>query len=134
MGIVIATAMGLLLTLPTSSAAIWVSIALGNDSPEMLLAGGAAVVGCAAHMVGFAVMSFKENGFSGLIAQGLGTSMLQIPNLMKNPRILIPPVVASMIVGPLSTCVFKLKTGATGGRRWAQAVLWACSAPLVFHR
>lgn len=115
MGIVIATAMGLLLTLPTSSAAIWVSIALGNDSPEMLLAGGAAVVGCAAHMVGFAVMSFKENGFSGLIAQGLGTSMLQIPNLMKNPRILIPPVVASMIVGPLSTCVFKLKTGATGG-------------------
>lgn len=116
MGIIISVAMGLLLTLPTSSAAIWVTIAMTNaDSPELLLAGGAAVVGCAAHMVGFAVMSFKENGFSGLISQGLGTSMLQIPNLMKNPKILIPPVVASAIVGPLATCVFKLKCGATGG-------------------
>lgn len=116
MGIVIAVIMGTLLTMPTSSAAIWISIVpIVNPSPEMLLAGGAAVVGCAAHMIGFAVMSFKENGFSGLISQGLGTSMLQIPNIMKNPRLLIPPVVASMIVGPLSTCVFKLKTGATGG-------------------
>jgi uncharacterized membrane protein len=116
MGLVIAVVMGILLTLPTSSAAIWVSIVpLVNPSPEMLLAGGAAVVGCAAHMVGFAVMSFKENGVGGLIAQGLGTSMLQIPNLMKNPLILIPPIVASAIVGPLATTVFKLKTGATGG-------------------
>lgn len=117
MGVVIAVVMGILLTLPTSSAAIWISIVppMINPSPEMLLAGGAAVVGCAAHMVGFAVMSFKENGFGGLIAQGLGTSMLQIPNLMKNPRILIPPIVASAIVGPLATTVFKLKTGATGG-------------------
>lgn len=116
MGIVISVVMGIILTLPTSSAAIWVSIVpLMNPSYEMLLAGGAAVVGCAAHMVGFAVMSFKENGVSGLIAQGLGTSMLQIPNLVKNPRILIPPIVASAITGPMATCLFKLKCGATGG-------------------
>ncbi|HHU42728.1 MAG: PTS sugar transporter subunit IIC [Bacillota bacterium] len=116
MGMVIAAAMGILLTLPTSSAAIWISIALPySNSAEILLAGGAAVVGCAAHMVGFAVMSYKENGFSGLLAQGLGTSMLQIPNVMKNPRILIPPTVASLVVGPMSTTLFKLKTGATGG-------------------
>ena len=120
MGIVIAVVMGILLTLPTSSAAIWVSLAMPvlNNNPNnyaMLLAGGAAVVGCASHMVGFAVMSIKENGISGLISQGLGTSMLQIPNIMKNPRILIPPIVSSAIVGPLATCVFKLKCGASGG-------------------
>jgi uncharacterized membrane protein len=116
MGIVISVVMGLILTLPTSSAAIWVSIALAHpDSPMLLLAGGASVLGCAAHMVGFAVASFRENGFAGLIAQGLGTSMLQIPNLMKNPRILIPPVVASAIVGPLATTVFKIKCNASGG-------------------
>lgn len=116
MGIVIAVVMGVLLTMPTSSVAIWVSIVpMLNPSPEMLLAGGAAVVGCAAHMVGFAVMSYKENGVSGLLSQGLGTSMLQIPNIMKNPRLLIPPIVASIIVGPLATVVFKLKTGPAGG-------------------
>lgn len=116
MGMVISAVMGILLTLPTSSAAIWVSIAMTNaNSPELLLAGGAAVVGCAAHMVGFAVMSMKENGVSGLIAQGLGTSMLQIPNLMKNPRILIPPMVSSLIVGPMATCLFKLKCDGSGG-------------------
>ncbi len=120
MGIVISVVMGILLTLPTSSAAIWVSLAMPvlNNNPNnyaMLLAGGAAVVGCAAHMVGFAVMSIKENGISGLISQGLGTSMLQIPNLMKNPKILIPPIVSSAIVGPMATCVFKLKCGASGG-------------------
>ena len=79
------------------------------------LAGGAAVVGCACHMVGFAVMSFKENGWSGLVSQGIGTSMLQIPNVMKNPKILLPPIVASAVCGPLSTCLFRLKCGATGG-------------------
>ena len=115
MGMVIAAAMGILLTLPTSSAAIWISIALPySNSAEILLAGGAAVVGCAAHMVGFAVMSYKENGFSGLLAQGLGTSMLQIPNVMKNPRILIPhsrePCGWTYVHQ-----LFKLKTGATGG-------------------
>ncbi|MBQ9715794.1 MAG: PTS sugar transporter subunit IIC [Clostridia bacterium] len=115
MGIIIAVAMGVLLTLPTSSAAIWVALAQGISDDAMLLAGGAAVVGCACHMVGFAVMSFKENGWSGLIAQGLGTSMLQIPNVMRNPKILIPPVVASAVCGPLSTCLFALRCGAAGG-------------------
>lgn len=115
MGIVIAVSMGLLLTLPTSSAAIWVAIAAGNTSDTMLLAGGAAVVGCAAHMVGFAIQSFRENRWGGLIAQGLGTSMLQIPNLMRRPKILIPPIIASAIVGPMSTCLFKLRCNASGG-------------------
>ncbi|MDR2266983.1 MAG: PTS sugar transporter subunit IIC [Christensenellaceae bacterium] len=115
MGIVIATVMGILLTLPTSSAAIWVSIAATSTSPYLLLAGGAAVVGCASHMVGFAVASFKENKVGGLIAQGLGTSMLQIPNLMKNPKIMIPAIVSSIITGPLATTVFKLKCNASGG-------------------
>ena len=115
MGIIIAVVMGILLTLPTSNAAIWVAIALNNTSDAMLLAGGAAVVGCCCHMVGFAVMSFKENRWSGLISQGIGTSMLQIPNVMKNPRILIPPTLASAICGPLATCLFGLRCNASGG-------------------
>ena len=115
MGIIIAVVMGILLTLPTSSAAIWVAIALNNTGDAMLLAGGAAVVGCCCHMVGFAVMSFKENRWSGLISQGIGTSMLQIPNVMKNPRILIPPTLASAICGPLATCLFGLRCNASGG-------------------
>ena len=81
----------------------------------ILLAGGAATVGCACHMVGFAVASFRENGFSGLIAQGLGTSMLQIPNIMKKPVIMLPMIISSAILGPISTCVFGLKCGASGG-------------------
>lgn len=115
MGIIISVVMGILLTLPTSSAAIWVAIATTVTDDAMFIAGGAAVVGCAAHMVGFAVMSFKENGISGLVSQGLGTSMLQIPNIMKHPKIIIPPIVASAVVGPLSTCLFKLRCGASGG-------------------
>ena len=123
MGIVIAVSMGVLLTMPTSSAAIWVAIAspvlAGGVSADgydaMLLAGGAATVGCACHMVGFAVASFRENGVSGLIAQGVGTSMLQIPNVMKKPIVMLPMVVASAICGPLATCVFGLKCGASGG-------------------
>jgi hypothetical protein len=116
MGVLISVVMGLLLTLPTSSAAIWIAIALPSaNSDVMLIAGGAACVGCCAHMIGFAVSSFKENRWGGLIAQGLGTSMLQIPNLMKNPKILIPQIVSSMVVGPLSTCVFKLRCNAAGG-------------------
>lgn len=103
MGIVISAVVGLLLTLPTSSAAICLSINLGG------LAGGAAVVGCAAHMVGFAVASFRENRWAGLIAQGLGTSMLQIPNLMRKPLIALPAVISSIIVGPLATCVFQIQ-------------------------
>ncbi|MEG2457087.1 MAG: PTS sugar transporter subunit IIC, partial [Clostridia bacterium] len=115
MGIVISAIMGILLTMPTSSAAIWIAIAAGVSSDSMLLAGGAAVVGCAAQMVGFAVMSFKENGWGGLISQGIGTSMLQIPNIMKHPIIFVPPIITSIIVGPLSTCVFRLRCNATGG-------------------
>lgn len=122
MGIIVAVAMGILLTLPTSSAAIWVAVAspvlavgAGANYEAMLLAGGAATVGCACHMVGFAVASYRENKFSGLISQGLGTSMLQIPNVMKKPLIMAPMVASSAILGPLSTCVFKLKCGASGG-------------------
>lgn len=122
MGIIIAVVMGVLLTMPTSSAAIWVAIALpiinGTDTAmidAIFLAGGAAVVGCACQMVGFAVMSFRENKVGGLISQGLGTSMLQIPNIMKKPQLLIPPVIASAILGPISTCVFKLRCTASGG-------------------
>ena len=118
MGIVIAVIMGVLLTMPTSSAAIWVAVSAqvsaGNEA-AMLLAGGAATVGCACHMVGFAVASFRENGVGGLIAQGIGTSMLQIPNIMKKPVIMLPMIISSAILGPLSTCVFGLKCGASGG-------------------
>ena len=122
MGIVIAVVMGVLLTMPTSSAAIWVAVSSpvlaagsGVEYEAMLLAGGAATVGCACHMVGFAVASFRENGVSGLISQGIGTSMLQIPNIMKKPQIMLPMVVSSAICGSLSTCVFALKCGASGG-------------------
>ncbi len=122
MGIVIAVIMGIVLTMPTSSAAIWVAVAtpvLTGGSPEqidaILLAGGAATVGCACHMVGFAVASFRENGVGGLIAQGLGTSMLQIPNIMKKPVIMLPMIISSAILGPLSTCLFALKCGSSGG-------------------
>ena len=115
MGIIISVVMGVLLTMPTSSAAIWISIASGVTSDAMLLAGGAAVVGCSCHMIGFAVASFRENGVSGLISQGVGTSMLQIPNIMKKPIIMLPEIIASAILGPISTCLFKLKCTATGG-------------------
>ncbi len=127
MGIVIAVVMGILLTLPTSSAAVWVAVAspvitgfaTGTVSVEsyeaILLAGGAATVGCACHMVGFAVASFRENGFSGLISQGIGTSMLQIPNVMKKPIIMLPMIISSAILGPMSTCLFGLKCGTAGG-------------------
>lgn len=108
MGIVIAVVVGILLTLPTSSAAICIAIGLGG------LAGGAAVVGCAAHMIGFAVASYKDNGVSGVISQGLGTSMLQIPNVLKKPIVLLPAVIASAIVGPVATVGFGLSCTATG--------------------
>ena len=122
MGIIISVIMGILLTMPTSSAAIWVAVAspvlTGGTDIEInaiLLAGGAATVGCACHMVGFAVASYRENGFGGLIAQGLGTSMLQIPNIMKKPILMLPMIISSAILGPLSTCVFGLKCGSSGG-------------------
>lgn len=118
MGIIVSVVVGMILTLPISSAAICAmifspsayAVALLNGTSEgFLLAGGAAVVGCCAQMVGFAAMSFKENGVGGLVSQGLGTSMLQMGNICKNPRIWIPATVAGAICGPLSTLVFELK-------------------------
>jgi len=103
MGMLVSAIIGIALTLPISSAAICAALGLTG------LAGGAAVAGCCAQMVGFAVMSFKENRWAGLVAQGVGTSMLQMPNIVKNPRIWIPPIVASLITGPLATCVFHLE-------------------------
>lgn len=118
MGIVISVVMGVVLTLPISSAAICamifsasaLEVALLNGTSEgFLLAGGACVAGCCAQMVGFAVSSFRENKWGGIISQGLGTSMLQMGNICKNPRIWIPPTLAAAITGPVSTVVFKLK-------------------------
>ena len=103
MGIAVSVLVGIALTLPISSAAICSVLGLTG------LAGGAAVAGCCAQMVGFAVMSFKENRWGGLISQGLGTSMLQMPNIVRNPRIWIAPIVTSAITGPLATCLFGLQ-------------------------
>ena len=103
MGILVSVVIGTALTLPISSAAICAALGLTG------LAGGAAVAGCCAQMVGFAVMSFRENRWGGLVAQGIGTSMLQMPNIVKNPKIWIPPIVASAITGPLATCLFRLE-------------------------
>ena len=103
MGVLVSVIVGIALTLPISSAAICAALGLTG------LAGGAAVAGCCAQMVGFAVMSFRENRWGGLVAQGVGTSMLQMPNIIKNPRIWIPPTLAAAITGPLATCLFKLE-------------------------
>ncbi|MBQ9685885.1 MAG: PTS sugar transporter subunit IIC [Oscillospiraceae bacterium] len=103
MGIAVSVLVGIALTLPISSAAICSVLQLTG------LAGGAAVAGCCAQMVGFAVMSFKENRWGGLVSQGLGTSMLQMPNIIRNPRVWIAPIVASAITGPVATCLFKLE-------------------------
>lgn len=103
MGILVSAIVGIALTLPISSAAICAALGLTG------LAGGAALAGCCAQMVGFAVMSFRENRWGGLVSQGLGTSMLQMGNIVKNPRIWIPPTLASMITGPIATCIFKLE-------------------------
>lgn len=108
-GLLVSPIMGIILTLPISSAAL--SIILGLKG----YAAGAATVGCAANMVGFAVASYRENKVSGLLAQGLGTSMLQVPNIVKNPRIFIPPILTSIILGPLATVVFKMENNPAGG-------------------
>lgn len=103
MGILVSVLVGIALTLPISSAAICASLSLTG------LAGGAAVAGCCAQMVGFATMSFKENKWGGIVSQGLGTSMLQMPNIIKNPRIWIAPILTSAVTGPIATCIFKLE-------------------------
>ena len=103
MGILVSVIVGIALTLPISSAAICAALSLTG------LAGGAAVAGCCAQMIGFAVMSFKENKVGGLVAQGIGTSMLQMGNIVKNPKIWIPPILTSAITGPVATCIFKMR-------------------------
>lgn len=103
MGILVSVVVGMALTLPISSAAICAALGLTG------LAGGAAVAGCCAQMIGFAVISFKENGWGGLVSQGLGTSMLQMGNIVKNPKIWIAPTLASAMAGPIATCIFRLQ-------------------------
>lgn len=108
MGIIVSVLVGMALTLPISSAALCIMMGISG------LAAGAAVAGCCANMIGFAVMSFKENGWGGLLAQGLGTSMLQVPNILRRPQIWLPPIIASAIVGPISTMVFQMTNTPTG--------------------
>ncbi|MBS7302919.1 MAG: PTS sugar transporter subunit IIC [Lachnospiraceae bacterium] len=108
MGIVVSVLMGIILTLPISSAALGIILGLNG------LAAGAATVGCCANMVGFAVASYRENKMNGLLAQGLGTSMLQIGNIVKKPVIWLPAIITSAILGPVSTLVFKMTNNATG--------------------
>lgn len=110
MGIVISVTVGVILTLPISSAAVCAMIGITG------IAGGAAVVGCCTQMVGFAVISFRENKWGGVVAQGIGTSMLQMGNIIKKPKIWTPVILASAITGPISTCLFKLEcTGVSAG-------------------
>ena len=108
MGIIVSVCMGMILTLPISSAAVAISLGLSG------LAAGASTVGCAANMIGFAVASYKENGFGGLLAQGLGTSMLQVPNIVKNPLIWLPAIIASAILGPIATYLLKMEGNMVG--------------------
>ncbi len=108
MGVIVSVLMGMFLTLPISSAAIGVVLGLEG------LAAGAATVGCCANMIGFAVISYRENKFGGLLAQGLGTSMLQIPNIVRRPLIWLPAIISSAVLGPVSTMVFKMQSNAVG--------------------
>ena len=103
MGILVSVIVGIALTLPISSAAICAALSLTG------LAGGAAVAGCCAQMIGFAFMSFKENKWGGLVSQGIGTSMLQMGNIVRNPMIWLPPIITSAITGPIATCLFKMQ-------------------------
>ena len=107
-GIVVSVLMGMILTLPISSAALGVILNLSG------LAAGAATVGCCCNMVGFAVASFRENGMGGLVAQGIGTSMLQVPNIVRKPVIWIPAILSSAILGPVSTMILHMTNNATG--------------------
>lgn len=107
-GIAVSTVMGILLTLPISSAAIGISMGLSG------LAAGAATIGCCCNMVGFAVISYRENRFGGLIAQGIGTSMIQMPNIVKHPIIWLPAIISSAVLGPISSAVFKMVSSPVG--------------------
>lgn len=128
MGIVISVLMGVALTLPISSAAIGIILGLSG------IPAGAAAVGCSTQMIGFAVQSFRENKWDGLFAQGIGTSMIQMPNIVKNPKIWIPPTLASAILGPVATCVFKMKCLPSGSGMGTsglvgQIMTWQAMAP-----
>jgi len=119
MGIIMSVVMGLILTAPISSAALAAMIFTGANigQPGVALAAGAATVGCCAQMIGFAVSSWRENGLGGFVAQGIGTSMLQVPNILRHPLILLPPTLAAAVLGPLATTIFQMKNmeGAFGG-------------------
>ena len=119
MGIIVSVVIGVALTLPISSAAICAALGLTG------LAGGAAVAGCCAQMIGFAVMSFRENRWGGLAAQGLGTSMLQMGNIVRNPRVWIPPTLASAITGPIATCLFRLEMNGAAASAVGRFIMWA---------
>lgn len=108
MGIIISVVMGIILTLPISSAAVAITLGISG------LAGGASLVGCSCQMIGFAIISYKENGFGGFIAQGLGTSMLQIPNIIKNPFVWLPSIVASAVLGPIATTIMNIRSNSVG--------------------
>jgi uncharacterized membrane protein len=114
-GLIVSVVIGIALTLPISSAAICAGLVMTGSalaqggSEGLAIAGGAAVAGCCAQMIGFAVISFKDNGWGGLVSQGIGTSMLQMPNIIKKTIIWIPPILASAITGPLATCVFGMQ-------------------------
>lgn len=137
-GILVSVVMGLLLTFPTSSAAFGVMlfkplIGTGLESASQLAA-AAACAGCCAHMVGFAVASFRENKWGGLVSQGIGTSMLQIPNLAKNMRILIPAIAASIVAGPLSSAVFGLKCDFTGSGMGTAGLVGVIQTVSISHK
>lgn len=108
MGVVVSVLMGMILTLPISSAALGIILNLSG------LAAGAATIGCCCNMVGFAVASYRENKFGGLLAQGIGTSMLQVPNIVKKPIIWLPAILSSAILGPVGTMIFHMTSNATG--------------------
>ncbi|MBS6610144.1 PTS transporter subunit IIC [Peptoniphilus lacydonensis] len=108
MGIIVSVIVGIVLTLPISSAALCMMLSLSS------LAGGAATIGCCCQMIGFAVMSYRDNKMEGLVAQGLGTSMLQMPNIVRKPIIILPPIISSAILGPVSTIIFKLENTPLG--------------------
>ena len=127
MGIAVASLVGLALTAPISSAAL--CIMLGIDG----IAAGAAAVGCAAQMVGFAVTSFRANGVGGLVSQGVGTSMLQFGNIMKRPQILLAPTLAGAILGPISTCVFKMTNTPTGAGMGTSGLVGQFGAYAAMH-
>ena len=125
MGVLVSTVVGMVLTLPISSAAICISLGLDG------LAAGAACCGCCCQMVGFAVASYKENRIGGLISQGLGTSMLQIPNIWRNWRIWIPPTLTSALLGPVSTCIFRMTNNASGAGMGTSGLVGQFNAVVV---